>query len=129
MCWNVDDFILSHVDTKVNDKLIEKLWKKCDTIDEGSMKVIRRKKHTHLGMLFDFSSTGEVKISMLDCVMELIKEFPEVIIKGKETPAKCWLFKVREEEKQLLSQEKAEQFHAFVAKLLFLCKRARPENQ
>ena len=52
------------------------------------MKVTRGNKHTCLGMIFDFSSTGEVKIRMLDYVMELIKEFPEIIMKGKEIPAR-----------------------------------------
>ena len=49
-------------------------------------------------MLFDFGSKRKVKISMLDHVMKIIKDFPEEIIKRKETPAKDWLFKVREEE-------------------------------
>ena len=60
-------------------------------------------------MLFDFSNKGEVKISMLDLIMELIKEFPETITKDKEIPAQDWLFKVREEDqKEILTQEKAE---------------------
>ena len=79
----MDDLKLIHVDPKVNDKLIEKLRKKYETIEKGRMKVTRRNNHTYLGMLFDFGSKGEVNISMLDYVMELIKEFPELIIKGK----------------------------------------------
>ena len=61
------------------------------------MKETRGKRTACLGMLFDFSAIGEVKIIMLDHVMELIKEFPEKIIKGKETPAQDWFLKVREE--------------------------------
>ena len=64
---------------------------------------------------------------MLPYVMELIKDFLESIIKGKEIPAQDWLFKVREEEEQLLPQEMEEQFHTFASKILFLCKRARPD--
>ena len=67
------------------------------------MKVTRVKKHMSLGMLLDFGSKGDVKISMLDCVMDLIKEFPEEMIKGKETPSHDWLFKARDEEEQLLT--------------------------
>ena len=90
------DLKLSHVDPAANDKLIKKLKTKHETIEKLSMKVTRGTKHVHQGMLFDFSSKGEAKISMLDCIMELIKEFPEEIIKGKETSSQCWLFKVRE---------------------------------
>ena len=73
------------------------------------MKVTRGKMHTHLGMLFDFSAIGEVKISMLDCVMELSTEFPETIIKGQEPLAQDWLFKTREDgQEQPFPQEKAE---------------------
>ena len=49
-------------------------------------------------MLFDFSAIVEVKISMLDCIMELIKEFPKTMIKSKEIPSQDLLFKVREED-------------------------------
>ena len=95
------------------------------------MKVTRGKNHTHLGMLFDFGRKGEVKIRMLDYVMDIIKYFPETIIKVKEIPAQDCLFKVREEEEKekILPQEKAEQFHAFVVTLLLLCKRRRPDIQ
>ena len=55
----------------------------------------KRKKHTCLGMLLDFSNKEEVKISTLDFIIDLIKEFPETIVKGKETPVQDWLFKVR----------------------------------
>ena len=54
VCWHADDLKLSHADPKVNNKIIEKLWEKYETIEKGSMKVTRGKKHTYLGMLFDF---------------------------------------------------------------------------
>ena len=107
-CWHVDDLKLIHVDPAVNDKSIKKPKKKYETIEKGSIKVKRGNNHTCLGMIFDFSSTEEVKISMLDCIMELIKDFPESITKGKETPDQDWLFKVREEEEPILPQEKVE---------------------
>ena len=69
----MDDLKLSHADHALNDKSIKKLKTKYETIEKGSMIVTRGKKHTFLGMLFDFSSLGEAKISMLDCIMELIK--------------------------------------------------------
>ena len=41
--WHVDYLKLSHVDPEVNDKLVEKLMKKYEKIEKGSMKVIREK--------------------------------------------------------------------------------------
>ena len=61
--------------------------------------------------------------------MELIKKFPETIIKGKEKPTQHCLFKVREESQEKpLPQEKAEYYHTVVAKILFLCKIGRPDT-
>ena len=79
----MDDLKLSNVDPAANDKLIKKLKTKYETIEKGSMKVTRGKNHTFLKMLLDFSFIGEVKIRMLDSVMELIKKFLETMIKGK----------------------------------------------
>ena len=77
VCWHVDDLKVSHIDPTVNDILIQKLRKKHETIEKGSMKVTSGNFHTFLGMLFNFSTMVQVKISMLDCIMDLIKEFPE----------------------------------------------------
>ena len=86
--------------------------------------------HTCLGIQFDFSVMGQVNISMLDCIMELIKGFPGTTIKCKETLAQDWLFKVREDgQENPLPQEKTENFHTFEAKLLLLCNRERPDTQ
>ena len=94
--------------SKLNDILIKNLRNKWESIEKGSMKVTRGKTHACLGTLLDFSAIGVVKISMLDYVMELVKEL-EIIIKVKKSLDQYWLFKVREEDQEKrLSQEISE---------------------
>ncbi len=38
------------------------------------------KKHDYLGMIFNFSFQGEVRINMTDYISKIIKEFPEEIM-------------------------------------------------
>ena len=56
--WHVDDCKISHVDPKVNDKLIKSLKQEYESIFEdgtGELTVNRGKKHTYLGMTLDYS--------------------------------------------------------------------------
>ena len=76
-------------------------------------------------MLLDFSTPGEVKIDMTDYVQDMIDEFP-IELKGKAaSPANENLFKVGTAKR--LDPLRADVFHTFVAKSLFLTKRARPD--
>ena len=83
-CWHANNLKVSNADPKVNNNFVEKLRKKYEKNQKGSMKVTRGKIHTCLGILFDFSCMRQVKIIMLDCIMEPLK--------GKEAPAQDWLF-------------------------------------
>ena len=69
----MDDLKLSHVNPASNNELTKKLKKKHEKIGKVSMEVTGGKKHECLGILFDLGSKEEVKISMLDCTMKLIK--------------------------------------------------------
>ena len=76
-----------------------------------------------------FESTqekGKVKIGMTKYVQEIITEFPERIVGTAATPAANHLFSVNEQGKKL-PEEMSRDFHHTVAKLLFLCRRARPD--
>ena len=78
-------------------------------------------------MIFDFSEKGKVKIDMIDYISKMIDEFS---VKFKEsdfavTPASDDLFNI--DESEVLNKDKREEFHTFVAKCLFACKRARPD--
>ena len=69
-------------------------------------------------------------ISMIKYLQKIIEEFPEALRGTKASPARDNLFDVREDEdRKLLPEEQASQFHRTVAQLLFLCMRARPDIQ
>jgi hypothetical protein len=78
-------------------------------------------------MVFDYTTPGTVTVDMSDYVKGMIEDFP-IKLKPNETaatPATDDLF--NEGDSKALSPEQAELFHTFVAKALFMCKRARPD--
>ena len=89
----------------------------------GEMLVTRGRKHTYVGINFDFKPDGSVDIEMKDYLKECIKEFPDEISNVVTTPAALHLFEV-DDKTNKLSVDKMEIFHRIVAKLLFACKRA-----
>jgi hypothetical protein len=132
VAWHVDDLKISHVDSKVNDAFIAWARDKYEDVNITKMKPSRGKVHDYLGVIFDYSEDGKVKIQMKEYIKNMLAEF-----KGKDqvkalrsvtTPAAEYLFKVDDKCKKL-SPEWMEEFHSTVAKALFLCKRARPDIQ
>ena len=121
--WHVDDLKILHVDPNVVSSVIKTLENKY-----GEMSVTRGSKHTYVGINFDFKSDGTVDIEMQDYLKECVQEFPEDIDKSVTTPAALHLFEVNNETKKLCDKD-MEIFHKIVAKLLFACKRARPDIQ
>jgi hypothetical protein len=78
-------------------------------------------------MKFDYSVPGQVKIDMRDYVADMVDDFPIVL---EETDVEKYaapsdLFAEGKDDK--LTRTDAETFHTFVAKGLFVCKRARPD--
>ena len=57
----------------------------------------RGKVHDYLGIDFDYSETGNFKVSMIKYLDNVLKEFPEVLTGSAATPAAGHLFKVRED--------------------------------
>ena len=82
--------------------------------------------HEYLGMTIDFSIDGKVRFSMIDYVLGMLDELPEDMNGECATPASNHLFEVNDGCEKLDSTT-ADFFHHSTAKLLFLCKRARPE--
>jgi hypothetical protein len=132
VAWHVDDLKVSHVDSRVNDKFIEWARSKYEDVTITKMKPSRGKVHDYLGVIFDFSEDGKVKIQMKEYIQNMLEEF-----KGRDqvkshkpvtTPAAEHLFRVNKDGRKL-SAELMEEFHSTVAKALFLCKRARPDLQ
>ena len=80
-------------------------------------------------MTLDYSVKGQVTIDMVDYVEKMIEEFNHNITSKSRvhTPATEKIFTVNAS--PLLDKEKAEEFHTFVAKALFVAKRARPDAQ
>ena len=121
--WHVDDLKSSHVDSKVNDNFHKWLQLEYGKISEVS--ATRGKKHTYLGMTLDYTTPGEVKVDMIDYVEKMLEEFP-MNLKGKvSSAANENLFRV--DVGKRLDSLKGEVYHTFVAKSLFLTKRARPD--
>ena len=92
------------------------------------MRISRGKKHDFLGMTLDYSTPKVVQITMFPYVKEVVEDFAKYD-PGKRvaaTPGINHLFKV-DDDSPPLSKKQAEIFHGFVAKLLFLMKRARPD--
>jgi hypothetical protein len=90
--------------------------------------ICRGRIHEYLGMTLDFSEDGKVKILMIDYITSLLEDYETEAPGDAASPAAAHLFDVSEQQERLC-KEAAERFHTTTAKLLFLCKRARPDIQ
>jgi predicted lactoylglutathione lyase len=77
----------------------------------------------YVGMTFDFSEPGQVRVTMDNCVDDILSGCG--VETTRATPAASVLFDVRDAPKSTESESKW--FHTYVAKVLYLAKRARPE--
>jgi hypothetical protein len=75
-------------------------------------------------MTFDFTVPGEVSITMENCVSDILAECG--VTAARATPAAETLFEVRADVRTA-SPAEAAYFHTYVAKILYLAKRVRPE--
>ena len=114
--FHIDDLMSSHVDKKVNDKFL--IWLNDKYGEHGDFTATRGDTHDYLGMIFKFSN-GEVKISMVDYIRNVLKEFPLKFKKGDRAvnPVASDMFK--QDNSKKLSKEQAEIFHCTVAKALY----------
>ncbi len=122
--WHVDDLKLSHVDPAVLEEVVAKLGERFGM--EEPLTVTRGTIHDYLGMTLDYSRAGKVQITMYDYIERMLDELPAEMDGIAATPAAQHLFDVNPNSTKL-GQENSDLFHATVAKLLFLCKRARPD--
>ena len=125
--WHVDDLKISHIENDVVTDVISQLDDEFGK--EAPITVTRGKVHDYLGMTIDYSKKGKVKITMMDYIQDLLKELPTEMKGEAATAAANHLFEVNGEDPVKLDEEIAVMFHHNVAKLLFLCKRARPDLQ
>ncbi len=79
-------------------------------------------------MVLDYSMPGKLIVDMKEYVTKMIDDFEYDIAKVAKTPAADHLFKVNEQTGKL-NKQMADDYHTYVAKALFLCKRGRPDIQ
>jgi hypothetical protein len=94
------------------------------------MTVSRGNVHKYLGMTLDYTVHGQVKITMIDYVDEILTAFDKADPKGggtKTSAASENLFRI-DEECEKLQPNKAVEFHNLVAKTLYATKCARPDT-
>jgi hypothetical protein len=125
---HVDDLKISYVNPKPVEVVLELLSKEFGR--EAPLTMCQEKAHNYLGMRINDSNPGKVLITMLDYVDGMLATLPTDMSGVAASPAANHLFKVNPTA-TALDKTKAEQFHHYTAKLLFLCKRkrARPDIQ
>jgi hypothetical protein len=79
-------------------------------------------------MTLDYSKKGKVKIKMLDLVDKMLADLPAKMDGEAPSLAANHLFTVNYDQTKV-GENKAQLFHTYVAKTLFLCKWARPDLQ
>ena len=127
--WHVDDLKASHAEKKVLDEFVEYLQGIYDDEEIGTIKVNEGPVYEFVGMKLDFSKKGKLRVNMIDYVKKIIEEFNYDLSERKiKTPAADHLFQTNEDAGKLNKKMK-EDYHTFVAKSLFLCKRGRPDIQ
>ena len=131
IAWHVDDLKVSHKKYQVVSRMVKWLKAKYEQLFEDSssaMTITHGKIHDYLGMQLDFSMPGEVKVTMIPYVKEIVTLFEQYdnSTKTAKTPASEFLFKMRKDVKVLLEKQVAI-FHTFVVKNLFASKRAQPD--
>jgi hypothetical protein len=126
--WHVDDLKLSHVSSSVLEDIVGRIEGRYGK--EAPLSVTRGKVHDYLGMTLDFSVDGKVTFSMNDYIENVLDDAPDdkAFAGTAATPAAHHLFDVSSSADKLPA-EAMEKFHRTTAKLLYLCKRARPDLQ
>jgi hypothetical protein len=102
LTWHVDDIKMSHDDHTEVTRVID--WLK--GIYGDNMYVSRGLVCDYLGITLDYSTKGEVKVTMVEFLEGVLGDFPEAITSSVPTPASEHLFNVRpDEERTPLNEE------------------------
>ena len=125
VCFHVDDLFSTHMEPRVNDEF--EAWLNKMYGEYSEVKTTRGDIHDFLGVIYDFSEPGKVKLDMIDYVQQMLDEFPVKFTEKDSVanPAATDLFEVGNG--KLLDAKTKKEFHTFTAKGLFLCGRARPD--
>ena len=117
---HVDDLLITCVSQEYINDLIDVLTSKYKDIH-----VVAGKEVGYLGLWFNFNFEGEVRITAPGFTNDLLSKCrkPGFAV----TPATENLFLVRNDVMPPISQEDKNYFHSYVAKLLYISKRTRPD--
>jgi len=126
---HVDDMLITCVDDCEIDGLIKALEDSYQGVTAHRERVL-----DFIGMTFDFTAPGQVSVTMAKCVEDIVSgaiSADSIILNGGElrvrhTPATDRLFDIRDEAPKL-SKVDADFFHSYVAKMLYVAKRVRPD--
>jgi hypothetical protein len=119
ICIYVDDLFITCADIKLLDFVTQSIKNKFKDVTINTGKV-----HSYLGMTMDFTQSGKVKVTQRGFIDDVLFSYG---VQGKaSSPALPDLFTI-DESSPLLQDIKREEFHSWSAKLLYLCKRTRPE--
>ena len=114
---HVDDIFASSTSEEALDDLAAALTDKFNKIQEH-----RGREHNYLGMHFEFCDE-DVYVTMNGNIEDVLREFN--VVGTATSPARSNVFDIGEDTP--LTEERREMFHKFVAKLLYLSKRVRPD--
>jgi hypothetical protein len=66
-----------YVSHPTNDSFLEWLEQTYGDPNIGEVKATRRKRHEYLGMTLDYTTPGQVKVSMIEYIKSMINSFSE----------------------------------------------------
>ena len=119
-CVHVDDLKITCADPAGVEDTIDKLTDKYKTVT-----VTRGPIHSYLGMTFDYSVKGKVKITMEKFIADLLAD--NQVTGYAATPATANLFTI-DDSSALLDDVQAYKFHSCVASIAYAAKRTKPET-
>ena len=100
------------------------------TIYRANIKLHRGKIHDYLGINFDYSEIGVVKVLMVKYLEKVLDKFTEELIGTSSTPATDHLFQVRgEDEAEFLEEDRDDILYHSVSKLLFMISQYMRDKQ
>ena len=106
--WHVDDLKVSHKKSTEVTKFILVLGR----IYGNGLSVMRGKRHSYLGMDFNYSIKGTIKLSMVLFSKQIKDNFPKPITSTASSPAADHIFQVQSDnEHKSLPEEQAQAFH------------------
>ena len=126
VAWHLDDLKASHKELKVLKQFLARQLNE-EFGKETPISESYGKQHDYFGMKLDYSSPGEVKVTMADYVKLILHDAPEDMAGTAATPAGNHLFKVNELSVVVLTGDKKDFFVHIVMQLLYLSQWARPD--